>query len=176
MNTMNTDANKEMITMRAGEVYYGAAPLIVSTVLGPCVAVTMFSRSTGLWAACHATRPNRSLFDKAEGIDRLKFVDEAISFMLERFREFGVEKDEIEVMVFGGSSVLNPVSSTSIGTANAKRACEVLSERGLRVIFTDIGGTTVRSILFYTAIGKVVLKFHNAGTVQRQRELHLAAS
>ena len=94
--------------LKPGEWHFGNRPGLIRTVLGSCVAVTMFHRSSRQFAICHAVMP---MCDK-DGHCR-KYCEEHTRYtgciiprMAESFFEKGIQAKEIEVKLFGGSHSL----------------------------------------------------------------------
>ena len=55
---MSLDESKfPVIYLKSGEIYFTEEPVIVLTVLGSCVSVTLFHRRLGYSAICHGLLP-----------------------------------------------------------------------------------------------------------------------
>ncbi|MGA2108628.1 MAG: hypothetical protein ABSH25_13400 [Syntrophorhabdales bacterium] len=48
------------VFLKPGEIYVGEEPAEISTILGSCVSVTMFSKRVRVGAICHALLPSRA--------------------------------------------------------------------------------------------------------------------
>jgi chemotaxis protein CheD len=145
------------IYLKAGEVLVSRKPVLVSTVLGSCVAVTMFSASRGFGAICHAMLP--------ENIGRdndLRYVDAALRHMYEKITAYGSGSD-LSVKLFGGAQVLNVAepapSRQTVGDQNVAQAEAVLASLGLAVTARDTGGLRGRKLFFCTRSGDVYMRF-----------------
>ena len=152
--------------LKPGDLYHGERPATVSTILGSCVAVTLFDPGTGVGSICHAMLPrNPSL----RGGETFRYVDSSIFSMMERFRALGIRKNEMEVKLFGGADVLeyHGESGLSVGRQNIEIALEVIAEVGLRLIVSDVGGKVGRKLRFYTHTGEVLLKRMAGSVAQR---------
>lgn len=142
------------IYLRPGEVYLADKPSVVTTVLGSCISVTMFSNRLKTGAICHALLPEGSP-DEA-----FRYVDGSIYYMLARLTSLGVTRREIEVKMFGGSDLLTSSENMAVkvGGRNIQVAKEVLKAEGLSLAKEDVGGLAGRKILFHTHTGDVWLK------------------
>ena len=89
------------IFLKPGEVASATEPARVSTILGSCIAVTIFNQRLRIGAICHALLPKNP-----KGHDALRYVDSAISSMLQKFEAMGIGKNEMEVKLLGGADVL----------------------------------------------------------------------
>ena len=152
------------IFLRPGELFVCCEPSLVTTVLGSCVAVTMFNPRLRVGAICHAllADPRKSAAQTQENPEPFKYVSLAIPAMLEMFRSLGIHLEETEVKLFGGANVLmnsrESLPEQGIGAVNVHRAQTLLQESHLRVSRTHVGGVRGRKLIFNTATGEVLLK------------------
>ena len=145
----------EEIYLKPGELTVAERPALVSTVLGSCVAVTLFTPRLGVGAICHAMLP------EARGETSFKFVDTSLQHMLGRFDRLGVTRRELVVKLFGGADMfelLQPSKTGSVGRQNIEIATRLLRQAGLPLKAADTGGRQGRKLLFYTHTGEVLLK------------------
>jgi chemotaxis protein CheD len=145
------------IFLKPGEIFTSREPAIVSTILGSCVAITIFNERLKAGGICHALLPeNRSLQDGGYG----RYVDGAITHILRKLEAMGIQKHEMEIKLFGGADVLEIIDTkkSSVGTQNIERALEIIKGEELLLAHSDVGGKTGRNIRFYTHTGAVLLK------------------
>jgi chemotaxis protein CheD len=144
------------IYLKPGEVVIARSPVLISTVLGSCIAVTMYSPECGFGAICHAMLPDGSGHN-----EDLRYVDTALRHIYQKAVECRAVKDLV-VKLFGGARVLNvggPESSgSSVGEQNVARAEEILASLGVTVSSADTGGTVGRKLYFCTRNGDVYLR------------------
>ncbi|MEW6520252.1 MAG: chemotaxis protein CheD [Thermodesulfobacteriota bacterium] len=149
--------------LKPGELFAGEEAALVKTVLGSCVAVTMFSPRCQVGTLCHSMLPSCRNENPCVGgcQDGPRYVDCAIRRMLEWFHTRGIGRDEIEVKVFGGSDMFaGPRDSEykGIGRQNIDMALQTLEQEGLRLAASDVGGPRGRKIIFKSYSGEVFLK------------------
>jgi chemotaxis protein CheD len=150
-----------IITLNPGEMMVTDKPTVIRTVLGSCVAVTMFNRSRGLSAICHALlpQPNNDESYTANYAENYKYVKFVVPEMIRKMRRYGLKNWQIEVKLFGGADMLNEKpGSRLVGTLNVKMVMEVLRQEHLHLKTSDVGGNRGRKILFHTHTGEVLLK------------------
>ncbi|MDX9709480.1 MAG: chemotaxis protein CheD [Trichloromonas sp.] len=143
------------IYLKPGELTINEHPAEVSTVLGSCVAVTLYSPRHIVGAICHAMLPRGG-----EG-GGFKYVDGALRHMLDTFDRLGIPRNEIEAKLFGGSDmfpVLHPTKTNTVGRQNIAMAQQLLQEEGLIPRVADVGGGQGRKLVFYPHTGEVFLK------------------
>jgi chemotaxis protein CheD len=147
----------ERVYLKPGELFTAEDPTIVVTVLGSCVAVTMFVERLGLGSICHAMLPKNPPLNER---DTFRYVDRSILHMMGRLEAAGARREEIEVKVVGGADVLERVdgSPASVGQQNIKEAMDIIRKEGLTITACDVGGAMGRKIVFYAHTGKVLLK------------------
>lgn len=149
-------AQTHSIYLKPGEVLVTRRPVLVSTVLGSCVAITMFSASRGLGAICHAMLPENS-----ERCNDLRYVDNALRYMCEKIATYGSGSDLV-VKLFGGARVINPGERASgrktVGDQNVARAEATLAALGFDVVARDTGGLQGRKLYFCTRSGDVFMR------------------
>lgn len=147
--------------LQPGELFVTRDPLWVVTLLGSCVAVTMFSPRLRLSAICHAMLPTpREKPPHDAGLKCFRYVSHAIPAMAERFARHGLSPEEVEVKVFGGGNVIDMGGDSpeerSIGRANVALACELLRSARLRIKGGCVGGDSGCKIVFNTHSGEVL--------------------
>ena len=142
--------------LKPGEAVISPDPILVSTILGSCVAVTMYSPATGIGAICHAMLPLNLKHD-----NDLHYVDTAVRYLHQKMEEHGGHTDMI-IKLFGGAQVLAGDYSTttklSVGEQNIIQAHKTLNQLGLLITNADIGGTLGRKLHFSLKTGDVYLR------------------
>ena len=157
---MMPSAGEEALFLKPGQIMVSSEPLLVTTLLGSCVSVTMFSQRLQLGGICHAQLPGGG---DPPGAERQKhpgkFVDCAIREMLGRLLAQGALRGELEVKLFGGSDMFDSRGRLrSVGRQNTEMALRILEREGVRVSNQDLGGERGRKIIFHTHTGAVFLK------------------
>lgn len=140
-------------------------PTVAHTVLGSCVSVTFFAPRHGLSAIFHALLPRSAEYRlHTPDATPYKFVDTAITTLVQRLGHRGVRPCDIECKVFGGSSALF-AEEISVGRRNVETAFATLAELGLRVAASNVGGERGRKIVFASSTGEIFVRLlNNNGT------------
>jgi chemotaxis protein CheD len=150
------DCQLEKLYLKPGELLIIDEPMIVTTVLGSCISVTMFHQQTGTAAICHAMMPG--------GRDSIsfKYVDASIHQMVKYFLHRKVQLEKIQVKLFGGAdmfkSIVSEIPKLTVGRQNISAAIHCLKEYGLVPTASDVGGWKGRKLIFKTDTGIVLLK------------------
>ncbi len=154
--------NLPSVYLKPGEIFIAERPTMVSTVLGSCVSVIMFSRRFRVGAISHGMLPLCRSLNKCAGQchEGFKYVDCSIRHIMGRLDMYGIRSGEIEVKLFGGADVIGSRGvggSVSVGGMNIKTALEIIRTSGLNMVASDVGGHSGRKIYFYTHTGEVLL-------------------
>jgi chemotaxis protein CheD len=164
MNSWNYHGNKPHIFLKPGELCVSKKPVVVTTVLGSCVSVTLFHQLSGLSAICHVLQPkcHHPNLCVTECKMQYRYAECTIKKMSQRFLAFKLNPAKIEVKLFGGGALIshqqNKTFANSIGQQNVKTAIDTLNECGLILKVMDVGGTFGRKIIFDTSSGEVFMK------------------
>ena len=150
----------KVVFLKPGQIMVSSEPVLVTTLLGSCVAVTIFSYRLRLGAICHAQLPgNGDVFDGVQDGPDGKYVDTAIRAMLERLLHQGALRGELGAKVFGGADMFDGRGKLrTVGWQNAEMALRVLAHESVRVATQDLGGERGRKIIFHSHTGEVLLK------------------
>jgi chemotaxis protein CheD len=150
--------------LQPGALLVTQEPLWVVTLLGSCVAVTMFNARFHLAAICHAMLPK----PHGKGVpgpspdDYFRYMSHVIPAMVERFAQLGLPPNEVEVKMFGGGNVIDlggdPHDDRSIGDANIALARQLLRSARFQIRGENVGGNRGCKILFNTQTGQVLHK------------------
>jgi chemotaxis protein CheD len=145
------------VYLKPGELLICKYETLVTTVLGSCISITMFHHDSRIGAICHALLPR----EKTKG-EAFRYVDTSILNMLDRFTDYGISRELIEVKLFGGAEMLiagrNSDRSVTVGRKNIEVALQMIETEKLRLVASDFGGTQGRKIYFNTHTGEILLK------------------
>lgn len=152
------------IYLKQGEFHCTSEPAMISTVLGSCIAITMYSRKHGTGAMCHVLLPRC----RNKGVcglnctENFKYLECTFPYMLEKFDRLKMKRAEIDVKIFGGADMFERKRKTtdlmSVGRQNVELALSLMKKEGLKPKAKDVGGEQGRKIFFFTNTGEVFLK------------------
>lgn len=151
--------------LKPGDFCLAVKPTIIKTVLGSCITVTMFSRRTGIGAACHALLPTcreerESHCPPGTCQNTFRYVECVIPEMVRQMKGQGVTVEELEVKLFGGADMMMGALADHqrVGSMNIQKARMGLARLGLTVISSDVGGSAGRKLIFDTRTGDVWIR------------------
>lgn len=149
------------IYLRMGEIAITDRPAIITTVLGSCVAVTLFDRRRGYGAMCHGVIPSCkfALGCASECSHHGHYVECSVEAMVRRLRTTGTRCSDIEARVFGGAEVFtHPIryqDLLAVGRQNVESAVRALSNCRIGVRSMTVGGRAGCRISFDTLSGAI---------------------
>lgn len=144
------------IYLNPAEIVLAEGPATVTTVLGSCVAVTIFSPQTRLGTICHGVLPNG--MDEEPG----KYVDQAVRYMVDFFQGRQVAMKHLVAKVFGGADMFPQMRGVSdqrtIGAQNILAALSTLEQAGINPAVVEVSGQQGRKLVFFSETGEVFIK------------------
>ncbi len=162
MNFSATDL--PTLYLKPGEFVISDEPAVITTVLGSCVSVTMFSPRLRIGAICHGLLPQcRDVGPCNNECGKgFRYVDCSVRLMLTEFRRRGIANAEIEAKLFGGADMFAPQEirpgNITVGRQNIEAAFRICEQERIQVLKSDTGGMYSRKIIFHIHTGDVYLK------------------
>jgi chemotaxis protein CheD len=148
--------------LKIGECIFTRKNLLISTVLGSCVAATFYHEKTRTGAMFHAMLPDSRMSRTPTA--SCKFADTAIDNIMRRYRQLEIPRRQITVKLFGGGFTIQPERKrlirdvVDVGKKNVDMARLKLAEHGLEVVSENVLGERGRKVFFYTGTGEVWMK------------------
>lgn len=135
-----------------GEIYTTTSPEIISTILGSCVSVCIWSEGRCSGGMIHFALPDLSVTHNTTRSD-YNFGDLAIKELITRLLTHeGVTLNDLKAKITGGSHALGV---SEIGRLNVQIARDILAKMKIPVVSEDVGGPQGRKIFFYTRTGRL---------------------
>ena len=153
------------IFLQPGEVYFGERDTRIRTLLGSCVAITVWHPMLLVGGMCHYMLP-RHRGKKRDALDG-RYADEAIELMLREIKRSGTWPHEYQVKMFGGGHMFSEhqtVKEDHIGAQNVEIARKLIKQHGFTSCAEHLGGAGHRNILFDIWSGHVWMKHQTPQT------------
>ncbi len=140
--------------------------LQIKTILGSCIAITLWHPTTKMAAMCHFVLHERLRHDAAAAPNDCdgRYGTDAIRFLHSAALSVDAQLPNFHVGIFGGACINQlrlPLSS--VGHCNQQLAQARLAQLGFRVMQLDIGGKGSRVLQLDTQTGALQLKYHTLG-------------
>jgi len=134
-----------------GDYYFGDADTRISTVLGSCVAVTVWQPELQIGGMCHFMLPTRGSRTNVPPAPDGRYGDEAIAMLVRDMRARRTSPRDYEVKVFGGGNMFpaqTRPNSNPVGDRNVEFALAAMKKAGLAVAARHVAGVGHRQIVF----------------------------
>lgn len=149
------------IFLQPGEFYFGERDTRIRTLLGSCVAITLWHAQRRIGGMCHYMLPTRR-GDRSEQPDG-KYADEAVQLFQREIAASGTRAGDYQAKLFGGGQMFAAVPGghyTDVSSKNMQAGRALLTGLGLHVTAEDLGGNGHRQIIFDIASGDVWVRRH----------------
>lgn len=168
------------IFLQPGEVYFGDRSERIRTLLGSCVAITLWHAKKQVGGMCHymlsKRRAPRGRGDALDG----RYADEALQLLLREIEHSGGDPREYQVKLFGGGNMFAPVAppggqpggqpgkkqrGINVADDNVLAGRALLAQHGFIIAAEQLGGHGHRQVIFDIASGDVWVKRHRVQPV-----------
>ena len=142
--------------IHVGEIYIGAKPTEISTVLGSCIAVCLYDNIHRIGGMNHYLVP---LWNE-NGLQTPRYGNISIPRLIEGMENIGCNLRNMEAKIFGGGNVIDVKSEEMmVGRKNILIAKEILRDYKIPIKASDVGGEKGRRIMMRSDTGKIFLKY-----------------
>ena len=148
---MAAEEAPESIYLHPGQIYTASHTVLVSTVLGSCVAVCLWDPMARVGGMNHFLLPT------GKGP---RYASEAMTMLLDAMIGRGARTARIVAKVFGGACVIAGFTGPrkAIGAQNSEAALQFLAAHSISVRAEQTGGKRGRKLLFHTGTGLAYVK------------------
>ncbi len=142
-NVLQTINGYRSISIIGGEfaITTDESNVAISTLLGSCVAMMFFDKVAKIKGMNHFLLPTAGGFQ-----DSFKYGLNSVETMLNAMYKMGCKKENLEVKIAGGASVINS-TSIDIGTKNVNFARDFCKSEQIRVQSEHVQGSHGRVVL-----------------------------
>lgn len=155
---------KEIIN--PGEFVFAEPGTQLQTVLGSCIAITLWHPKLKIGGMCHFVLPSRPANEKHVPIPNGRYGDEVLALFELASELHRTSITEYQAKIFGGSDLIvnDADKHLSIGTLNTEKAVEVLTNKNVNILMAHVGESGSRLIVMELDTGDVWVK-HNPSKV-----------
>lgn len=146
------------LVLMPGQMHFGAQAASLRTLLGSCVAVTLWHPARRIGGMCHFLLPTRSRVrgDPADG----RYGDEALEEMVQQLRLARTEPSEYHAHLYGGADTMPEGSNLkfNVGERNIEQGWSLIDRYGFQLQGVDVGEDVPRSVTLTLATGEVEMR------------------
>jgi chemotaxis protein CheD len=162
------------VVLEPGQFHFGNTDLRIGTLLGSCVAITMWHPRTRLGGMCHFLLPRRSSSARTDNqpLDG-RYGDEALEMFMREIQRAGTFPEDYQVKLFGGGDQFpgyrdrgHPIDVPGL---NIDSGLALLEGYGLTVRAKHVGGSGPRQIVLDLANGHVWVRHREISATEPTR-------
>ena len=149
----------EVVSIIAGERYVSAEGRVIATLLGSCVAVTLYDPIRKIGGMNHFMLPQPPDMERAHQLEGGKYGIEAMELLIDDLLRLGAGRRLI-AKVFGGGHILGigEAGRNAVSDDNVRFAVSYLRKKDIPIGAKNVGGYHGRKVFFYTENGKIRLR------------------
>lgn len=144
------------IYLKPGEFRFGGGSTRLHTVLGSCVAITLWHPILLVGGMCHFMLPSRG-GQRSSGLDG-RYADEAMQLFMQEIRQRNTRPEEYQAKMFGGCRMFPQITGkkySEVGLRNIEAARSLLLANAFRIQSEDAGGSGHRRVILDLRDGNV---------------------
>lgn len=146
------------VYLKPGEIFFGKGKqIVVRTLLGSCVAITLWHPKKHFGGMCHVTMPTRNFTGNLSQLDT-NYADEAMRYFVNKLTLFKLKPKEFVVGFYGGGKMFDVKErGHGIGGGNISAMREQIEQHDFYVSKESTAGQVYRKIWLSLADGNVKL-------------------
>lgn len=149
-----------------GEVKVSNDPSVVLTCLGlgSCIGVAAYDPLTHVGGMAHIVLPHSN---NGNGQGSSKYADIGIPSLFEQVEKAGGKRSRLIIKIAGGAQISKArglEDSFQIGKKNSQAVLEIMSQMGLPIKASDVGGNHGRTLKMYLESGNTIVNSAMQGT------------
>ncbi len=147
------------IFLQPGEFYFGDRETRIRTILGSCVAITMWHPRLQIGGMCHYMLPQNKRNPDSKDLDG-KYAQDAMQMFLREIKAARTRPWDYEVKMFGGGNQFpdHDTSVFAVPDRNIELGRRLLAENEFTVKSEHMGGVGHRNVMFDVWSGDVWVK------------------
>ena len=146
------------LLLMPGQLYFGNQPASLRTLLGSCVAITLWHPRRHIGGMCHYLLPERNQVEATLRDGR--YAAEAVALLVEAIAHVGTRPDEYEAHLYGGADTLpdHLAHKPNVGVRNIEIGWELVDRHGFQLMGVDVGDDVPRSVRLDMRSGEVLMR------------------
>lgn len=154
-NTIKTTNESDNLTaVGIAQAEFAAEPALLTTILGSCIAVTLYSPRLRLGMLGHVLLP----YSTGPTAYPAKFADTVVPYMISVLQSHGAKLDGLVAKIAGGACMFGNNKSMQIGDSNIEVILAALTDAGIQIAGQHTGGTIGRRVGFDLNTGALTVE------------------
>ncbi|HET8870463.1 MAG TPA: chemotaxis protein CheD [Aquabacterium sp.] len=146
------------VHLLAGQLYFGNTAARVHTLLGSCVAITLWNPVRQLGGMCHFLLPSRQ---RPFGVGRDgRFGNESLEMLVEALLRAGSQPKDYQAHLYGGADTLPETGGHkfNVGARNIEQGWNLIDRYGFMLQNVDVGDHVPRNVSMTFPDGTVQMR------------------
>ncbi|GAB4061657.1 chemotaxis protein CheD [Uliginosibacterium sediminicola] len=154
------------VVIGPGELCFADAQTRIHTVLGSCVAITVWHPQQLIGGMCHYVLPQRPPQSmRKHAVADAYYADDAVRILLDEIRRSNTRLEDYRVKLFGGGAMFPGLSTGNgvdaahemldVASRNVAAARELVERNGMQLVAEHVGGAGHRKVIFDVWSGDV---------------------
>lgn len=123
--------------------------VVLSTILGSCVAACMRDPVAGVGGMNHFLLPGQN---NGSGGEATRYGVHLMELLINGLLKKGARRERIEAKIIGGAKTMSGLSN--VGEKNAEFAHQFLADEGIRIVGANVGGDVGRKLEYFPVSGR----------------------
>jgi chemotaxis protein CheD len=123
--------------------------VVLSTILGSCVAACMRDPVAGVGGMNHFLLPGQGA---GSGGEATRYGVHLMELLINGLLKKGARRERIEAKIIGGAKTISGFSN--VGEKNAEFAQKFLADEGIRIVGSNVGGEVGRKLEYFPVSGR----------------------
>ena len=152
------------VFLQPGDFYFGDSETRIRTLLGSCVAITVWHPHYLMGGMCHYLLPEYRQLNNDSSNQDGRYADEALELFMQEIRRTGTHPSEYMVKMIGGGNQFSGHNSNgkqSVPEKNIQIGKKLLSQHGFNLTSCHLGGNGHRNVIFDLWSGDVWVQHVN---------------
>lgn len=142
----SSESGQRKIHVIQGQFHVADDDVILTTILGSCVAACIRDPKLGIGGMNHFLLPGST------GDEGLRYGVQSMELLLNALLRKGARRERLEVKLFGGAHLFDGLSD--VGAQNSAFAERFIKDEGLNYLGGSLRGDRARRIQFWPASGR----------------------
>lgn len=143
----------DAVKVLPGEYFVSNEDLLITTVLGSCIAACVWDSHASVGGMNHFMLPDG---DGNDGVGR--YGSYAMELLINEMLKKGARRETIQAKIFGGAQVMAGFTSMNVGERNTKFVIDYLATERIPIVSKDVLDIHPRKVCFFPVSGKALVK------------------
>ncbi|MBL8327467.1 MAG: chemotaxis protein CheD [Rubrivivax sp.] len=146
------------VVLMPGQMYFGGRANSIRTLLGSCLAITVWHPGRRIGGMCHFLLPSRNR-PPGEGLDG-RYGDEAMEAMMSMLRFTQTQPKDYVAHLYGGADTMPEGGGLrfNVGERNIEQGWKLVDQYGFQLEGIDVGEDVPRTVTLHVPSGSVDMK------------------